>query len=90
MILGLLAGNQNVAQPAVCRATAEIARLCLSSDDEVKVAVFDPAAGVTVPQIELCHSQKVDRAMEIWAAREAGYEKVSSRVCLYCHCNGTF
>ena len=40
------------------------------------MAAFDPAAGVTVPEIELYHSQKVDRAMEIWAQREAGYVKV--------------
>ena len=42
----------------------------------MQVAAFDPAAGVTVPEIELYHSQKVDRAMEIWAQREAGYVKV--------------
>ena len=74
--IGVLASNQSRAEPAVCRATAEISRLCLSSNDEIQVDAFDPAAGVTVPKIELCHSQKVDRAMEIWAEREAGYVKV--------------
>ena len=58
-------------------------RLCLSSiTEEIQVAVFDPFAGVSVPEIEPCHSQKVDRAMEIWAQRQAGYVKVGVRLCL--------
>ena len=70
-------------EPAVCRATAEVSRLCLCSTvEEIQVAAFDPSAGVTVPEIEPCHSQKVDRAMEIWAQRQAGYVKVCVRLCL--------
>ena len=42
------------------------------------MASFDPATGVKIPEVELCHSEKVDRAMETWAEKEAGYVKVST------------
>ena len=82
-LTGILASSQEPAEVAVCGAAAEITRLCLQSDtEEVEVASFDPANDVKVPEMELCHSEKVDRAMETWAEREAGFISVSLTYCI--------
>ncbi|CAH1238699.1 Hypp5621 [Branchiostoma lanceolatum] len=45
-----------------------------SSTQPIKVdaPVFDPAAGVTAPEVKVKTSRKVDRAMEIWAKDKLG------------------
>lgn len=55
----------------------ELERMCLEPDTRsIEIRAFDPASEVKAPDIELHHTEQMDKAMEIWAEKHTGHQKV--------------
>ncbi|XP_053374188.1 uncharacterized protein LOC123531588 [Mercenaria mercenaria] len=62
----------------VCNYAKELEKMCLQGDSiNVEITAFDPAADLKdiEADVELKHSEEVDRAMETWAEQKSGYQK---------------
>ncbi|XP_078572870.1 uncharacterized protein LOC144859794 isoform X1 [Branchiostoma floridae x Branchiostoma japonicum] len=76
---GVIQGGATQTEPPVSAPTEallakcrEVASCNTALPIKVDAPVFDPAAGVTAPEVKVKTSRKVDRAMEIWAKEKLG------------------
>ncbi|XP_078656127.1 uncharacterized protein LOC144902518 [Branchiostoma floridae x Branchiostoma belcheri] len=76
---GVIQGGATQAEAPVTDPTEALLSTCrqvtsCNSTQPIKLdaPVFDPAAGVTAPEVKVKTSRKVDRAMEVWAKDKLG------------------